>query len=477
MGWRLPGYRFGFCYSLLPFRTLLKKVIRIFIAGLSVILLVITCRYIFLSAPIITGFFAKNLCSAVFIQHRQAAEVIRDDLSEFPFSLVEYTLNETDSSVSATLWGFAKQKAIFRNYAGAALVFDNNETDLKKHQFVLPQHPLLHADTLPWPYGDKLPDTLPHGIDTAKLKQVFKTEFSKERQTRALLIVYDGQIVAEQYAPGFNKYTPLPGWSIAKSITAALTGILIHQGKLDINANQLLPQWQHTAKEKITLGELLQQTSGIAYNENYLGPSEATTMLFKEGDMSGYIAKLPLKYTPGTVFNYSSGNANLVCRIIRNKLDTNTYYSFPFTSLFYPLGMYHTFLEADAGGTFAGSSYVYATAYDYARFGLLYYQNGKWNGRQILPNHWVHNSVQPSGAGKLKDYGYFFWLNGFDKDHPEKKTFPDVPSDMYYASGFLGQGIYIIPSKKLVVVRLGQHETDINELLKNIITAIQGAVK
>src|SRR5690606_38824155 len=108
-------------------------------------------------------------------------------------------------------------------------------------------------------------------------------------------------------APGFNKYTPLPGWSISKSITAALTGILVGQGKLDINASGLLPQWLHTDKAAITLRDLLQQTSGIRYREDYLGPSEATNMLFKKGDMSGYIAGLPIKYAPGTVFNYSSG--------------------------------------------------------------------------------------------------------------------------------------------------------------------------
>ena len=477
MGWRLLRHNFGICYPLLPFRTLLKKIIRILLAGLPVFLLVFTCRYVYLSVPIITGFGAKYLCSSVFIQHRQAAEVIRDDLSKFPFSLVNYTITESDSSVSATVWGFAKQKAIYRKYAGATLVNDYNEADLRNQQFGLPNPSNLQADTLSWPDGDKLPDTIPVGIDTVLLRKVIGSQFSKDRQTRALLVIFNGQIVAEQYASGFNRYTPLPGWSIAKSITAALTGILIKQNKLNINANHLLPQWQHTEKENITLRELLQQTSGITYSENYLGPSEATTMLFKKGDMSGYIDGLPLENTPGTVFNYSSGNANLVSRIIRNKIDPKIYYGFPYTSLFYPIGMYHTILETDAGGTFTGSSYIYATARDYARFGLLYYENGKWDERQILSENWVHASVQPPAISILKNYGYFFWLNGFDKDHPERREFPDVPSDLYYASGFLGQGIYIIPSKKLVVVRLGQHETDVNELLKNIIIATQSAVK
>ena len=477
MGRRLPWNCFSFCDPLLSAGALLRKTIRQAIVWLLLLLLVIICRYVYLSAPILTGYGAKNLCSAVFLQHRQAAEVIKNDLSDFPFSLVTYALNETDSSATASLWGFAGQKAIFRRNAGAALVNDYSEADIRKQKIALSLPPSINTDTLAWPYGDKLPDTLPSAIDTTLLQQAFNKQFSKDNQTRALLVVYDGQIVAEQYAPGFDMYTPLQGWSISKSITAALTGILVKQGKLDLNASGLLPQWQHSDKADITLRELLQQTSGIRYREDYSGPSEATTMLFKKGDMSGYIAGLPMEYTPGTVFNYSSGNANLLSRIIRNTIAPEDYYAFPYTSLLYPLGMYHTFLETDAGGMYVGSSYTYATARDFARFGLLYYQNGYWNGKELLPDHWVQASVQPSRADPLQHYGYFFWLNGWDKDHPDQRWFRDVPPDMFFASGYLGQGIYIIPSKKLVVVRLGQRNVDENRLLKDIITAVSHQIK
>ena len=472
MGRRLPWNYFGFCDPLLSAGALLKKTIRKAIVWPLLLLLVIICRYFYLSASILTGYGAKNLCSAVFLQHRQAAEVIKNDLSGFPYALVSYALNKTDSSATATLWGFARQKAIFRRNAGAALVNDYNEADIRKQKINLPLPSFTDTDTLAWPYGDKLPDALPSAIDTTLLQQAFNKQFSKDNQTRALLVVYDGQVVAEKYAPGLNMYTPLQGWSVSKSITAALTGILVEQGKLDINASGLLPQWQHTNKAGITLRELLHQTSGIRYREEYLGPSEATTMLFKKGDMSGYIAALPMEYMPGTVFNYSSGNANLVSHIIRHAVAPEDYYAFPYTSLLYPLGMYHTFLETDAGGTYVGSSYTYATARDFARFGLLYYQNGCWNGKQLLPDHWVQASVQPFRADPLQHYGYFFWLNGRDKDHPDQRWFPDVPSDMFFASGYLGQGIYIIPSKKLVVVRLGQRNVDANQLLKDIIMAV-----
>ena len=130
-------------------------------------------------------------------------------------------------------------------------------------------------------------------------------------------------------------------------------------------------------------------------------------------------------------------------------------------------------LEPDASGTYIGSSYSYATARDFARFGLLYYNNGMWNGTQVLPPDWVKESVQPCQADKLKQYGYQFWLNGLSESDPGERQFPDVPGDMFYADGYGGQGIYIIPSKKLVVVRLGLHNIDANRFLKEVLDAFK----
>ena len=130
-------------------------------------------------------------------------------------------------------------------------------------------------------------------------------------------------------------------------------------------------------------------------------------------------------------------------------------------------------LEPDASGTYIGSSYSYATPRDFARFGLLYYNNGVWNGEQILPPDWVKESIQPSGADNRKHYGYQFWLNGFSETDSTKRWYPDVPPDMFFADGYGGQDIYIIPSKKLLVLRFGLHVIDENKFLKEVISSIK----
>jgi CubicO group peptidase (beta-lactamase class C family) len=456
-----------------------KKNIRSTLLLLSLLLLFFIGRFIYRATPIITGFGAKNLCSAVYLQHRQAADVIKEDLSDFPISLGTYSVNQKDSSVTGTILGFARQKAIYRKGAGATLVNDFTEQQIRDQGWIIPDAASISRDSIPWPDGDKLSDTLPPGIDQQAIHRVLQNIFKKPdpAKTRAFLIVYNGQIIAEKYADGFNRHMVMQGWSVSKSITAALTGILVKQGKLQVDAPAPLMEWKNNEKRAITLRHLLQQTAGIKYWENYASPSEATNMLFKKGDMAGYVSGLPLQYKPGTVFNYSSGNANIVSKIIRQTLGDTSYRSFPYTDLFHPIGMYSTIIEPDASGTYVGSSYIYASARDFARFGLLYYNNGKWNNNQLLPETWVSESLQSSSADKLKHYGYFFWLNGFDNNDHSKRWYPDAPEDMFFADGFGGQDIFIIPSKKLVVVRLGLHAIDENKLLKEIIAATSSSQK
>jgi CubicO group peptidase (beta-lactamase class C family) len=150
----------------------------------------------------------------------------------------------------------------------------------------------------------------------------------------------------------------------------------------------------------------------------------------------------------------------------------NEYHAFPYRALFYKLGMFNTIMEPDASGTFVGSSYIYSTARDYARFGLLYYQDGTWNGERLLPEGWVKKTQQSPASNPYKNYGYQWWLNGFDEKDINKKAYPGIPDDMYYADGYAGQDIYIIPSKKLVIVRLGVNGMDEDGFLKKVVTAV-----
>lgn len=429
--------------------------------------------------PAVSGYGSKNLCSAVYLQHRNPEDVIKEEFSDFPLSLGTFKLNKEDSSVTGSVWGFAKRKTIYRKGIGCTLINDFSEAEVRKQNFVIPGRPDRSMDTIlvSWPYGDKLPDTLPANINKQQVDRAIdsvmnETRDGKPAHTRAVLVLYDGQIVSERYAPGYDQNTVMLGWSMSKSLTAAMIGILVKQNKLSVDAPAPVPEWANNKKHNIKLKDLLQQSSGLDFLENYSRPSNVTKMLFSKGDMAAYTAGLDLEYEPGTVFNYSSGNSNILSRIIRQTVGEKDYAAFPFAELFYKINAYSFLLEPDASGTYIGSSYSYATARDFARFGLLYYNNGKWNGEQILPENWVSESIQPAPADRLKHYGYQFWLNGLNEKDSTKRLYPDVPADMFYADGYGGQNIYIIPSKKLIVVRLGLRVINENKFLREVIQAI-----
>lgn len=455
----------------------LRKKILMFVLLVLFLLIVVGIWYAWRAFPIIAGYGAKNMASAVYLQNRKPADILKEDLGDFPFGLGSYKVNEKDSSVTGSVWGFAKRKAIFRPGLGCTLINDLSESAIRAQRFVLPPAANANNDSTPWPYGDKITDSLPANIDKALLQRavdnvMHATTGGKPAYTRAVLVIYDGQIVGEQYAPGFDKNTVMLGWSMAKSLTGALIGILVKEGKINPDAPAPVPEWKNTGREKITVKHLLQQTTGLDFEENYTKPSEVTNMLFKRGDMAAFAAKLPLKHEPGTVFNYSSGNTNILSRIIRQTVGEAGYPSFPYQSLFHKINMYSVLLEPDASGTYIGSSYSYATARDFARFGLLYYNDGRWNGEQVLPADWVKQSILPSTADKRKHYGYQFWLNGLSENDPTQRWYPDVPADMFFADGYGGQDVYVIPSKKLVVVRLGLHKIDENKFLKEVIQSV-----
>ncbi|HYH16106.1 MAG TPA: serine hydrolase, partial [Flavisolibacter sp.] len=453
----------------MPLRKKILSVISLFVF----VLLLAGIWYAWRALPIISGYGAKNMASAIYLQHRKPADILKEDLGSFPLSLGTFTVNEADSSVTGSVWGFAKRKAIYRKGLGCTLINDYSEADIRSQQFALPAARPTYTDSLAWPYGDRVSDTLPKLVNKDLLQKAIinamqATVEGKPAYTRSVLVVYDGKIVGEQYAPGFDKNTVMLGWSMSKSLTSALIGVLVKAGKLSVDAPAPVPEWKGTDKEGITLKHLLQQTSGLDFEEDYANPSEVTNMLFKKGDMAAYTAQLPLKHKPGTFFYYSSGNTNILSRIIRHTVGEASYAAFPYQALFHKLNMYSALLEPDASGTFIGSSYSYATARDFARFGLLYLNNGVWNGEQILPAQWVQQSISPSIADPRKQYGYQFWLNGLSDDNPSQRVYPDVPADMFYAAGYGGQNIYIIPSKKLVVVRTGLQKIDGNKFLKEV---------
>lgn len=460
----------------------MKKIITGSLLLIIAIVLFWVIHYAWTTFPIISAFDAKQVCTCVFVSNRTKESLDTTEMGEFPSSLGKYEINLRDSSVTATIYGLFKRKAIYRKGIGCTLLNGTSEQQLRSQTFNVPQPPMLSTDTIAWPMGDKVTDTIASEINIIALNAAVDNVFTepypdKKQRTRAVVVVYNGQLIAEKYAPGFDKNTKMYGWSMGKSFTSALIGTLVKSGSIDIKAPAPVDEWKgiNDPRHNITTENLLQQTSGLDFIEDYSKASDATVMLFEKQDAAAFTAQHSLAHTPGTVFYYSSGNSNILARIIRQKVGEKDYAAYPFTALFYKIGMYHTFFEPDASGTYVGSSFINATARDYARFGLLYYNDGVWDDERILPEGWVKQTTIPTAASKLKNYGYQFWLNGIHPDDPKLHLYPDAPADMFFCDGYAGQAIYIIPSKKLVIVRLGltlDGSFNENAFLKEVLDAI-----
>jgi len=421
--------------------------------------------------PIITGYPAKYLCSAVFVSNREQAEVEAMDLN---FSFIRYTksiVNFQDSSVTNTfLWG--KSKAIFRKGFGATLVRAVPEEDLRKVKF--PELPATYnQDTIVWPMGNVMPAKT-GDIDTLKLAQITVKLMDEEGYNGhafAFMVVHKGIPVAEAYQPEFNEKTRFLSWSMAKSFTNSLAGILVKDGKWDINQPVNLPEWQNDGRKNITINNLMQMQSGLRWNEDYGNRSDVTRMLYCENDFARFTSIQPMAFPAGSKWYYSSGSVNLVNSLMRKTIDDDTeYYRFAHSRLFNKIGMSDAVFEVDASGTQVGSSYIYATARDYTRYALLNIQDGVFNGERILPEGWLKYSTTPASDSQEK-YGSLFWLNA-------SNYFPSAPKDMYSCNGHDGQQIFIIPSKDLIVVLLGyspkpDHVMNFDGLLGDILTTIQ----
>ena len=251
---------------------------------------------------------------------------------------------------------------------------------------------------------------------------------------------------------------------MSKSVTNALVGVLVKKGNLDIHQPAPVPEWQNSddPRRRITLDQLLRMSSGLEFNEAYAPFSDAVSMFYDSYDFAAYAVQKPLEAEPDTKFNYSSGTANIIARIVRRAAEEEyrNYYTFIHRELFDKIGMHSVVFEPDPSGTFVGSSYVFATARDWARFGLLYLQDGVWEGERLFPEGWVSYTTTPTRKAPLGEYGALFWLNAGSASNPASRRWPSIPIDAYWANGFQDQRVIIIPSRKLVLVRLGNSSSN-----------------
>ena len=365
-------------------------------------------------AEVAAAYASKIVASALFVSGRTLDSVLAEELAPTrplealirPF--LKFDVDMENRAVTCTIGG-AKATAVATRNLGCSLVHAEVAA-IQLRQRGAPGLADLQPDpaTVDWPLGDRLPTTEAAGIDSKALAQALEAAFVEKASgprmnTRAVVVVHKGRLVAERYAAGYHAAMPLPGWSMTKTLVNALVGIRIAAGALDPAAPLAVPEWTANPddeRHRLRLHDLLSMSAGLSWNEDYDDPhSDALRMLFRSSDHGGIYASQPPGKTPGLEFRYSSGCTNLLCRVLRTTFARDLeYWAFPKQSLFTPLGMRTALIETDPSGTFVGSSYGFACARDWARFGMLYAQDGEFAGRRVLPKGWVAATATPQPA-------------------------------------------------------------------------------
>jgi CubicO group peptidase (beta-lactamase class C family) len=416
------------------------------------------------AADLGTAVAAQIACGSIFVSGRSEADVLRDDVhaQSLLTRAVTLSVDRKRRTVTAAAPGASMRTAFYRPAVGCTLLTGKTSVATLEQQTSRLRPVRARADN-----GSRLTPGVAArsaAIDRAALDAAVRNAFDEQNKggypdTRAIVVVQHGVILAEHYAPGFDRSTRLLGWSMTKSITAALVGLLVDDRVLQLDAPAPVKEWQGPGDPRaaITLRQLLNMTSGLAFKEDYGSDSDALKMLFGASDMAGYAASRPLERAPGTTWNYASGTTNILAGIVvratGGTLEGVT--RFARKRLFEPAGMNSALIEPDESGVPVGSSYGYATARDWARFGQLFLDGGAAGGKQVLSRDWVEFVRTPTPAAPRPLYGGQFLLNRGDESGEHKRVYATLPADTFIASGHNGQMVLIIPSLDAVIVRLG----------------------
>ncbi len=392
---------------------------------------------------IASGSVSQNVCTKTFVSGVEPAEVYAQDIRPEPgIGVIDWALRfDVDRSrqeVRTTVFGAFESRSVFRKGFGCVL----------RHAGDPPLGTALPSSlddvkpSLPEIAGPDLVVAANAGVRAAVDQAFVEPPSGPRRWTQAVVVVHDGRVIAERYAPGYGIETPLLSHSIAKSVVNALIGILVRDGKLSVPANSTIDQY-------------LRMSSGLPLDEG-MGPGLAQRMWFVEPDTAKFAATVAPTASPGTRWAYSNLGYALLSRIVRDAIggDERAIAEFALRELFAPLGMQNATIEFDAAGTPSGSNAMLATARAWAKFGLLYLNDGMAGGRRILPEGWVaYSRARTLDTG----YGAGFWLNDARTLNPWGRPWglSGAPSDAYFARGYLGQFVVIVPSANLVVVRFG----------------------
>lgn len=392
------------------------------------------------------GYKAKTLCSAIFVGGR-AIDGKSDEVSAeayWPMRLFRARIDRSRGAVSASLLGFFPRTAYLRPGYGAALA---------------PRAPAA----LPPPQFTNRPRRKEAASADARLDGVVARAFAEPAtgsrvRTRAVLISQAGRLIAEKYAADFNESTLFPGWSMTKSAFGTLFGSLVAAKKIAIGDSGLLREWTtpNDARAKISAEDLLRMRSGLKFSEKYAQTgSDVNRMLFCEYDTAAYAVRRPSERAPGSRWQYMSGSSNILSLIARRLLGDNEYRSWPHRELFGPLGAETAVFELDAAGTFVASSHLFMRARDWLSLGELMLGRGALNEERIFGPEWIDFLTSATPQSPNAAYGAHWWLKLSPELGGQTEFARAVPAGSFHALGHEGQCLSVIPSRNLVILRLG----------------------
>jgi CubicO group peptidase (beta-lactamase class C family) len=412
-----------------------------------------------------TGFVANILCSETFVSGQDPDRIFSETTGAMPGAgliawALGYKVDRTRKDVTVTLLGLGHSHAVYRDGLGCYLdhggaVADTSAppADGKPAQALLAE---IAGPSLVAPANPQL---------AAALDRAFtEPDHPPFRRTKAVVVLKNSRIVAERYAEGYGIDTPILGFSATKSVISALAGILVRKGALTLDQPAPVAAWQGAGdpRHAISVDHLLRHTAGLALGSSLsasLGSAlePVNRVKFIEPDMAAYAESIELETPPGRAWNYNDGNTIILSHLVRNATGgrASDVLRFARQELFDPLGMRNVTIEFDAAGNPEGSSQMLATARDWARFGMLYLNDGVVGGKRILPEGWVKYSASPTPNAWI-GYGAGFWTNQGDGFGASYRIGHGWPRDAFFAKGTIGQYVIVIPSERLVIVRLGR---------------------
>jgi CubicO group peptidase (beta-lactamase class C family) len=410
------------------------------------------------AASVPVHYVSHQMCSAVFVggldPNMFYDEAVRPAIAPAGL-LMDYRVNRDKKEVTASIAGMISSRSVFLGAEGCRVA----------HEDAAPVTTNDDPPTGATPATKPLPvDPVNPAFEAALDREFVEPETDPHRWTKSVVILHDGHIVAERYAPGYGPETQQIGWSVTKSVTNALIGILVRQKKLAVDAPAPIAAWRDPKdpRHAITVDNLLRMNSGIEFGQSLYSNwrsafDPSAQMEFDMADQAAFAETAKLGAPPGTHWNYTNGNTMLLARMIRDQAggDATSVLRFARRELFDQLGMEHITLEFDVAGTPIGSSHMWASARDWARFGQLYLDDGVAGGERILPDGWIDYSARLTPGSETYGYGAGFWTNRAMTGGAAKRIGLGMPRDSFMARGSQGQYIVIVPSARLVVVRLG----------------------